>query len=110
MATKVEETKTIEIDGTTVEMRPLKIKSLRKFMDAFDGLVKAGSDNNASLDALLECVSIAMGQYNPKFADVEKLEDLLDLQDIYLIVEAAAGIKLGDDAGNLQAAGHLGVN
>ena len=110
MATTVEETKTITIDDVEIEMRPLKIKALRKFMSAFDKLVEAGSNNDKSLDALLECVAIAMGQYNAKFSSVEKLEELLDLQDIYKIIEAAAGIKLGDDAGNLRPAAPLGVS
>ena len=104
MATSVEETKTIEIDGNIIEMRPLKIKKLRAFMNAFDDLVEAGSDNDKSLDALVACTVIAMEQYEPKLAKASLIEDNFDLTDLYKVVEAAAGIKLGDDGGKPQTA------
>lgn len=96
MATTVEKTKTIDIEGERIEMRPLKIKRLRVFMRKFDALKETGDDNDKSLDVMLELCAIAMEQHQPELADVERLEEILDIDDIYLIVEASSGIKLGD--------------
>jgi hypothetical protein len=47
------------------------------------------------MNLLLDCVAIAMKQYNPELAaDPAKLEDLLDLPTVYKIVEAASGSVL----------------
>jgi hypothetical protein len=107
MATSVYETKELVLmDGTKIKMRPLKISLLRKFMSAFAALEKiAPEDQDKSMDILIDCVVIAMQQYNPELAkDKEALEDVLDLPSVYQIVEAAAGIKF-DDQGNMQAVG-----
>lgn len=98
MATTVNETKTITlIDGTAIEVRPLKISLLRKFMTKFDEIAKVADDNDKSMTVLVECVQIAMQQYKPELAEkLESLEELLDLPTVYKIVEEASGIKLGD--------------
>lgn len=85
------------IDGTTIEVRPLKISLLRPFMKKFEGIADVATDNDKSMSLLLDCVAIAMEQYKPELAkDSEKLEDLLDLPTVYKIVEAASGVKLNE--------------
>jgi inhibitor of KinA sporulation pathway (predicted exonuclease) len=92
MATTINEEKTIELfDGTTINIRPLKISLLRDFMKKFEQIQKVAEDNDKSMNLLMECVQIAMKQYNPELADVKKLEDLLDLPTVYRIVEEASG-------------------
>ena len=87
------------IDGTTIEVRPLRISLLRPFMKKFEGIAEVATDNDKSMTLLLDCVAIAMEQYKPELAkDSEKLEDLLDLPTVYKIVEAASGVKLNDAA------------
>ncbi len=109
MATSVYKTTEVELmDGTKIECRPLKISLLRKFMKAFEGLDGVVEDNDKSLDVLINCVSISMNQFKPELADVEKLEDVLDMPTMYKIIEAASGIKLGDDDPNLTGAGLSG--
>jgi hypothetical protein len=111
MATSVYETSEIELlDGTKIKMRPLKISLLRDFMKKFEGLQEVAADNDKSMDVLVDCVQIAMKQYNPSYADDRAtLEDNLDLPSVYKIIEAAAGIKF-DDQGNIPAAGIPGLN
>ena len=110
MATSVYETVELELmDGTKIKMRPLKISLLRDFMDKFSEITDAANDNKKSMDILMECVQIAMKQYNPELDDKEKLEDILDLPSVYKIVEAASGIKF-DDQGNAPATGIRGLN
>jgi hypothetical protein len=85
------------IDGTTFEVKPLKISLLKPFMKTFQGLAEVADDNEKSMDILMECVQIAFQQYYPELADdKEKLEDSLDLPTVYKIVDAASGIALSD--------------
>lgn len=110
MATSVYEITEIElIDGTKVKMRPLRISLLREFMKKFEAITQVATDNEKSMDILIDCVQIAMKQYMPELAeDREKLEDNLDLPSVYKVVEAAAGIKF-DDEGNAPATGIRGL-
>lgn len=92
MATTINEEKTVELfDGTSITIRPLKISLLRDFMKKFEKIAEVAEDNDKSMNLLMECVQIAMRQYNPELADVKKLEDLLDLPTVYKIVEEASG-------------------
>ncbi len=103
MATEINEVTTVTlIDGTSIEVRPLKISLLREFMKKFEGIAKVAEDNDKSMSLLMECVQIAMKQYKPEAAaDLAALEDNLDLPTVYKIVEAASGIKLSDVAANI---------
>ena len=96
MATTTHESEKVTlIDGTIINVRPLKISLLRPFMKKFEGVAKVAEDNEKSMTLLVECVQIAMEQYKPELAgDIQKLEELLDLPTVYKIVEAASGINL----------------
>jgi hypothetical protein len=98
MATAVQEPHTLTlIDGTKIEVRPLKISLLRRFMSKFEGIADISDDNDKSTTILMECVQIAMEQYAPQLAgDREALEDNLDLPTVYKIIEEASGVKLSD--------------
>jgi hypothetical protein len=105
VATSVYEVVEIElIDGTKIKLRPLKISLLREFMKKFQDLdnVEISSDNDKSMDLLMDCISIAMKQYSPELSDREKLEEVIDLPTVYKIIEIASGVKLNDP--NLLAA------
>jgi hypothetical protein len=96
MATTVHEGETLTLmDGTKINVRPLKISLLRSFMKKFDAVAAVADDNEKSITVLMECAQIAMKQYKPEIADdMEKLEEVLDLPTVYKIVEVASGIKL----------------
>jgi hypothetical protein len=79
------------IDGTELEIIPLKIKYLREFMVEFEGM-KDASDDNKAIEVLSKCVGICMKQYCPEIADT--VEDNLDLPTIYKVIDIAAGIKI----------------
>jgi hypothetical protein len=79
------------IDGTELEIIPLKIKYLREFMLEFEG-IKDASDDDEAIDVLSKCVGICMKQYYPEIADT--VEDNLDLPTIYKVIDIAAGIKI----------------
>jgi len=95
MATTNKEQQVTMIDGTVLEVRPLKISLLRDFMKKFEGIAKVADDNTKSMDVLIECVQIAMKQYKPELADDKAaLEENLDLPTVYKIVEEASGINM----------------
>jgi hypothetical protein len=95
MAVTINEEKELTLlDGTTIKVRPLKISLLRQFMEKFDEIAKVAEDNNKSMTILMDCVLIAMKQYNADLADLAKLEDLLDLPTVYAIINEASGIDL----------------
>lgn len=98
MATTVNETTKITlIDGTTLEVRPLKISLLRDFMKKFEGIAKVAEDNDKSMSLLMECVQIAMKQYKPELSDdLAALEENLDLPTVYKIIEEASGVKISE--------------
>ena len=99
MATKVYSTKYIYLmDGTEIEISPLKIKYLREFMDIFSMVHNAKNDEE-SLAVLVECTRVAMKQYYPKLSkSVEDIEDNFDMPTINKILEICAGIKINGDS------------
>ena len=99
MATKIYSTKNIYLfDGTEIEISPLKIKYLRKFMDTFS-LIQNARDDDESIMILLECTRIAMKQFYPKISgSVVDIEDNVDMPTIHQILEISAGIKINDDS------------
>ena len=97
MATKIYESIELELqDGTVVEIKPLNLKNLREVMKEWQ---KAGDvkDEEEFMDILVNCTQIAFKQFDKKFAeDRDLLEESLDLQTMYKILEVAADIKLND--------------
>ena len=102
--TTYESQELVLMDGTKISVRPLKISLLRPFMTKFEKVAAVADDNEKSMTLLVECVEIAMKQFNPELADVKKLEEVLDLPTVYKIIEAASGVKLQDASALLNAA------
>jgi len=96
MATKIYETKKISlVDDRVVVAAPLKIKYLREFLETFETIKQAKTDDE-SISVLAQCALIAMQQYCPSIKTIEDLEDSLDLPTIYEIIDVAAGIKVNE--------------
>jgi|SRR6056300_419175 hypothetical protein len=96
MATKIYDVATVElIDGTPIEIKPLKIKYLREFMEVFD-LIKLAVNDDQAIRLLAECTRVTMRQFYPSIQTIEQLEDSVDLPTIYKILDVAAGIKIDD--------------
>lgn len=85
------------VDGTRVEITPLKIKYMREFMAAFE-FVKNSKDDEEAIEFLVECARITMQQFYPQIKTIEDLEDNIDMPTIYKILDVAAGIKIKRDA------------
>jgi len=106
MATKIYDTKKISfVDDRVITLAPLKIKYLREFLEKFETIKQAKTDDE-SISVLAECALIAMQQYCPSIKTIEDLEDALDLPTIYEVIDIAAGIKINEkseDAVKTQA-------
>jgi hypothetical protein len=82
------------VDGTELEISPLKIKYLRQFMIAFADMSDAKDDDDA-IGVLTKCAQVCMKQYYPQISkSIEDIEDHINLPTIYEVVELAAGIKI----------------
>lgn len=96
MATKIYDTKKISlIDDSIIVAAPLKIKYLREFLETFEKIKEAKTDDE-SIAILAECALVTMQQYCPSIKTIEQLEDNLDLPTIYEIIDIAAGIKINE--------------
>jgi hypothetical protein len=96
MATKIYDTKNISlVDDRVIIAAPLKIKYLREFLETFEGIKEAKSDDE-SISVLAHCALIAMKQYCPSIKTIDDLEDSLDLPTIYDVIDIAAGIKINE--------------
>lgn len=95
MATEIYKIETIKlVDGTELEIVPLKIKYLREFMLTFDAIRVTKNDQEAIL-VLSECTRVCMKQYYPSISKtIEDIEENLDLPTVYKILNVAAGIKV----------------
>jgi hypothetical protein len=98
MPNKVYESATVRlIDDTELFITPLKIKYLRDFMNTFERMEDV-KDEDETLDVLLECTRISMRQYYPQVKTLEDVEDTVDIQTMYKILEIAAGIKINGES------------
>jgi hypothetical protein len=111
VATKIYESIELELlDGTVIEVKPLSIKNLRAVMDVWKK-TESISGENEFLDILVECTQLSMKQFAPHLADDrELLEDAVDLQTMYKILEVGADIKLNDPNQEAVARAVLGMN
>lgn len=85
------------IDGTEIELRPLKIKYLREFMEYFE-LIKFAKNDSDSITILSHCALIAVRSQYPLISNIEELEDQLNLPSIYKALDIAAGIKINEES------------
>lgn len=117
MATTVYTTEEIELqDGTTVTLRPLNIKNLRKFMRVMDEFTNVETEEQG-MDILVDAAAICLVREKPEFFDADKGthggaseegEDILDMQSVYKILEVCGGVKLNDPNLIAAAAAALG--
>jgi hypothetical protein len=97
MATTVYDYGNIElVDGTKISLKPLKIKYLREFMEYFD-LIKYAKSDDQSISILSRCALIALRSQYPIITTSEELEDIVDLPTVYKILDITAGIKINKE-------------
>lgn len=109
MANTVYEKKTIELqNGQQVTLVPLAIGRLRRFMDAWEKIADIKEEKDA-FDIYINCAGIALerdlGGDFEKTVDTNKvltddyrshLEEILDIETIFEVLEVCGGLKLRD--------------
>jgi hypothetical protein len=110
LATTVYDVEEIKLqNGATVQLRPLSIKELRKFMLVLNKTQNVTNESE-SLDVLIDACGIALEKQLPDLVkDRDALEEALDVPTINRILEVCGGIKL-DDPNLLAAAVLAGQN
>lgn len=110
MASKVYEIVELELqDGTVIEIRPLPIKRLRKFMNVIEkmsqtpeldeqGNLVNEQDQDKMVDYLLDAAQVALEAKWPQYKDRETLEEAVDLPTLMKICEVAGGLNFSGDA------------
>ena len=110
MATAVYNEETIALqDGKEVLLRPLAIGRLRRFMKVWEGFKDLEPEQeDESLNLFVTCAGIAIEdsfkeQFDKTFVDgklteeyLEYLENSLDMDTIYKILDVCAGLKLNN--------------
>jgi len=111
LATTVYDVLEIELrDGSTVTLKPLPIKQLRKFMDIINASEESGNDNpDAAMDVFVQAALVCMASTDrPDLADRDKFEDLVETPTMMKILDVVGGLKLSDP--NLLGAALVGTN
>jgi hypothetical protein len=110
LATTVYNVEEIELqNGDKVNLKPLTIKELRKFMTAVQKTAETKSEDE-TLTILIDACAVALEKQLPDLVkDRDALEDALDVPTINRILEVCGGIKL-DDPNLLAAAVLAGQN
>lgn len=85
------------LDGTKVALKSLSIKKMKEFQARFATLQDDSTDNDSALDGLLDLTEICLSTAEPELAkNREKLEESLDMETMYKIIEVTTGIVLND--------------
>jgi hypothetical protein len=98
MATKVNNSEKVTLqDGTVVEVRPLNIKNLRKFMDVTKKF-ETVKDEDEGLTLMIQACQIALlAADEDKFSDTDYLEEILDMNIIAKIMNISGGVDINAD-------------
>ncbi len=86
-------------DGKVRTIKPLTIKSLRKFVKLIEGLNTAPDApmNDETIDKMVEAAAIVLEQVDPTLAgDKESVEELLDMDVFQKLMTVAMGNRLTD--------------
>ena len=116
MATTVYTTEEVELqDGTTVTLKPLTIKNLRKFMKVMENFADAETEEDG-LEVMLDASALCLRSQRSEFwsdktdKHTEEFEDAVDIPTIYKVLDVCGGIKLNDPNLLAAAAEALGRN
>ena len=111
MPTTVYETLEIKLsNGNTLNIKPLTIKNLKKFLAVVKKLQE--DDMKTEEDAMeifIEAGMVCMQQFAPELStDKDLFEDTIEIPTLMKILEVAGGLKLNNDDPNFPGANLTG--
>lgn len=86
-------------DGEVRTVKPLTISRLRKFMKLVESLSSTEASNlgDEDIDKMMDAAAVVVSQIDPKLAeDKEKLEDIIDVDIFWKLMQIAMGNKVAD--------------
>jgi len=97
-------------DGSTIELKPLPIKQLRKFMEVINSMQEQeNEDPDVAMDIFVKAAMVCLETIKPELStDKDKFEDLIEVPTMMKILEVVGGLKLTDP--NLLGAALVGTN
>jgi hypothetical protein len=111
MPTTVYDIEEIQLsDGSSLTIRPLSIKHLKKFLD----VIKKADDEKVTtedevMEIFIEAAMVCLEQLKPELSkDKDKFEETIEVPTMMKILEVAGGLKLNDP--NLATAGLAGIS
>ena len=111
MATTVYDVLEIQLsDGTSLELKPLPIKQLRKFMEIINSMQEQENENpDAAMNTFVQAAMVCLESIKPELSkDQDKFEELIEVPTMMKILEVVGGLKLTDP--NLLGAALVGTN
>lgn len=114
MATKIYDTFELELEnGLVVNLKPLPIKHLRKFMDIIGKMSdeEVASSEMGAIDVFVEAAIVCLRGLQPDdFKDMKdpEIEEILTVPTMLKILDVAGGLKTTDP--NLMGAALAGAN
>jgi hypothetical protein len=111
LATTVYDILEIELsDGSTLELKPLPIKQLRKFMEVINTMQEQENENpDVAMDIFVQAAMVCLEAIKPELSkDKDKFEELIEVPTMMKILEVVGGLKLTDP--NLLGAALVGTN
>ena len=111
MATAIYDVLEIELgDGSSLTLKPLPIKQLRKFMEVIKEMdLPENESEDAAMDIFIKAAMVCLEVSKPELSkDKDKFEELIEVPTMMKILEIAGGLKLTDP--NLLGAALVGTN
>jgi hypothetical protein len=103
LATSVYTTEEVQLqDDTTVTLKPLNIKALRKFMKVMEKFGEEQTTEDEGLEILLDASALCLKGQRPEFWNTDEdchsdsYEEAVDMPTVYKVLDVCGGVKLND--------------
>jgi len=111
LATTVYDVEEIQLsDGSSLTLKPLTIKKMRKFMETIKEMdIEENASEEGAMDVFIKAAMVCLEESRPELSTSRDLfEDIIEIPTMMKILEVVGGLKLTDP--NLLGAALVGTN